>query len=165
MPLLTFPRLPLNPAPETIAFRAVDAVLRADPDLKRVVKTIMSWQGDALDDARPTLNLVPWLRITPVAGPAAWETEGQHRMPMAVEFELAVQGTCSDQIMNLWSAVRSALFPTDPTKRAAVRAAMNGASITRGEFTACAYGIHKDEDNAKMLLASGSLNLLLLINT
>lgn len=167
MPQLTYPRLDLDPAPETTAFRAVDAVLRADPVLVRVLNKQgwFSWRGDPLDDAGPALSTCPWLRITPQSGPSDWETEGQHRMPLVVGIELAVGGTNADQLANLWHAVRGALFPADPARRADVRSALQAAGITRGRITQPAFAIRKDSAGNKIILAGGTLELLLLIDT
>ena len=168
MAILTYPATDLDTAPETTAFRAIDAVVRADPTLKRLVgRNLYSWLGDALDDAEPTLDRCPWLRLTPRPGTCDWENEGQHRMDLVVGFELAVAGTNADQVANLWHAVRLALFPQVATRRAAVRGHVE-ANITKGQITEPAYGI-KTETKAgtvqKMLLAGGALQCVLLINT
>ena len=145
----------------------VDDVLRSDPVLSRVVNKQgwYSWTGHAQDDGDPNLSNCPWLRITPQAGESDWETEGQHKFPLLIGIELATAGTNSDQITNLWNAVRLALFPQDPAARLAVRQKMNDAGITKAKLTKPAFGVKKDQAQNKLTLAGGVLELLLLIST
>jgi hypothetical protein len=133
MPTLNYPRLDLPAAQEVGAFRAVDRIIRQDPACRAAFgRSIYSWTGDALDDAEPTWDTCPWIRLSPVPGRADWENVGQHRFPMSVAIELAAAGTRIDELMNLWGIVRAALFPQGPAQLAVVQGIIQAAGITIG---------------------------------
>lgn len=164
--LLNYPRLDLTDAQETLAFRAIDRILRQDPAVKPTFgRSIYSWLGDALDEAEPSLDMCPWLRLTPAPGTAEWENAGQHRMPMTVGIEIAVAGTRVDNLMNAYATIRAALFPQAPAQLAIVQGIIQAAQITKGTLTKAAYGTRRDDKGNKLLYAMGSLELLLLVNT
>lgn len=166
MPLVNYPKLDLPPAAEQAAFRAIDRIVRQDPQCKRVFgRSIYSWLGDALDDAMPAFDTCPWIRLTPSPEAADWGNVGQHRFPMQVGIELATAGTNVDNLMNLFGVVRNALFPQDPAQFAAVRALIVAAGITQGKFTRAAYAVNKDDKGNKVLMAAGSLELVIYVNT
>lgn len=162
---LAFPVLKLPDVEETIAFRAVDFVLKHDSHLKRVLKTYNSWTGEPIDTVAPTSGTCAFLQIAPKPLPGQWESEGQQRLPLAIAITCAVNGTSVDQIMNLWGHVRRALWPADPTAYAAVSARMATAKITKATLSLGAYGAHLPKDGGKILVAQGTLNLVLLIPT
>lgn len=165
MPSLAYPKLALPDAEETIAFRAVERILRSDPDLNRVVKQWSTWTGDATDVLDPTFANCPYIQLSP--GPTAtdWETESQHKSPLVVSIMVAVAGSNSDQLTNLWAAIRRALFPRDLDAQAAVRAIGQAAGITKPVLTAAAYGTGVEESGLRMLIARGTLDLVLLVTT
>jgi hypothetical protein len=167
MPLLNIKDLNLSDSPETVAFEAVEKILRTDPDVKRLFKSIYSWQGDALDDAQPTYDACPWLRITPAPETSDWTNVGQHKMPMSVAIEIAVQGTRVRNLMNAFSVIRAAIFPAPGSDRFnVVEAAIGNTAITKVRFTRPAYGTAKDQaTSAKMLVGMGGLELNLNVNT
>lgn len=166
MALLNCPKLDLPDAQETLAFEAVDKVIRLDPVLKTVFgRNIYSWRGDALDEADPSLERCPWIRLTPVPEASAWANVGQHKMPMNVGIELAVAGTRVREMMNLFGAIRAAIFPQGPAQRAAVDAIADAARITKATLAKPAYGTRKDSAGNKLLYAMGRLELVLLIDT
>ena len=120
--LLNYPKLDLPTAQETLAFRMVDQTLRTDPVCKRAFgQQIYSWRGDALDDAEPSFDMAPWMRLTPSAEASDWNNVDQHRQPMLVTIELAVAGTNSDNLMNLYGVIRAASSrrssPSKPSSR------------------------------------------------
>jgi len=160
-------RLRLPDVEETLAFRAIDKVLKHDVILHSVVKRYNSYTGSAEDTQMPTVSTCPYLQIVPKPLTSRWECEGQHRMPISVVIRLATQGTDIDDLMNFWGCVRRALWPTNPARRAAVEAIINGAGIVRPTLKLSAFGIplkDKDRDSA-MLGAVGDLELLLFIDT
>lgn len=166
MPLLNYPKLELPVAAEVAAFRAIDKIVRTDPVCKRTFnRSIYSWTGDALDDAEPGFDTCPWMRLSPSPDPSGWGNSGQQRFPMTVGIELASAGTNIDNLMNLFGIVRYALFPQDPAQFAAVRAVIQAANITQGEFTRAAYAVRTDEKSNKILKAAGNLELVIYVNT
>jgi hypothetical protein len=174
---LNYPKLPLPDAPETIAFRVIDNILRSDDTISNLCNgnpgLYISWRGDAEDTFDPSVATCPFLRISPGGLGSSWETEGQHRMPMSIAIEAAVVGSDFDQIGNFWGAIRSALFPPRPgsdgtTARSDwVKAQTKAANISRGILTAPAYSIKADENTAgpRITRADGTLELVLLIST
>lgn|SRR5574343_1043492 len=181
---LNYPRLALPDAPETVAFRAIDAILRTDPTITSLCQVpgaaggssgggglYLSWTGQIEDVWEPSATTCPFLRISPGGLGSSWETEGQHRMPMAIAIEAAVIGSDFGQIGNFWGAVRAALFPPrtaeDAVRSDWVRATTQAAGIARGILTAPAYTVRVDDDTSgpRIIRADGTLELVLLIST
>lgn len=165
MALLSFKKLPLPDSEETIAFRAIDKVLKHDIVLKSIVKTYNSYTGDPLDIITPTAAMTPYVQIAPKPMSGRWESEGQHRLPFAVLITCAVDGTNVDQLMNLFGCVRRALWPKDPAKMASVRAILAHAGITKGTLTMGGYGVIPVEKGSHVIGGQGHLELLLLVST
>jgi hypothetical protein len=158
-------KIQLPDVEETIAFNAVDHILKGDPVLKRVVKHYNAWTGDASDLMAPTPALCPFLQIAPRPSGSGWEAEGLHRMPISVGFTVAVNGSDARQLMNLWGFIRRALWPADPARMAAVRTLVATAGITKPTMMMAGFGVQVQKDGARLLIGQGSLNLLLLIST
>jgi hypothetical protein len=147
------PILNLPDVEETIAFRALERVLRNDATLQSLGTLIACWTGsqEDLDDPPPGR---PYILLTPMGVPSGWETEGQHRMPLSVLITAVVEGTNADAIMNFYGAIRRAFFPVDPSAQADVRAAMNAAGVVNGTLTRPAYGFKVDDANGSHLLVA-----------
>ncbi len=157
--------LALTDSPETLAFEAVVAVLRSDDDLRRIALSTRAWDGGPEDLAPPTIAKLPWMRVTPTAGQSNWESEGQHRVEMHVQFELAIEGTKAANLLNLWGAVRNALFPADPDRRELVDTVFLSAGIVQGTIEIEPLKIKTLDGNLHALTSNGSLRLTLLIST
>jgi hypothetical protein len=165
MGLLNVPRLALPDAEETIAFRAIEKILALDPTLKRVLRHFHAWRGETDDLLQPTPSTCPHLGIAPRPQASRWEAEGMHSMPFSISLQLAVNGSNVDQLMNLWGAVRRALWPRDAAQMAEVRALVLNAAITKPTMTLGGFGVQVQDKGARVLIAQGSLNVLLLIST
>ncbi len=165
MSALNYPKLALPDCAEVLAFRAVETVLSTDPTLSRVTRYFNAWTGDAADVLPPTFALCPYLQIAPAPLASDWEAEGLHKVPMAISLLCVVAGSNRDQLMNYWAAIRRALWPQDPDRFAAVRQVVQDARITRPVLQAQAYGVKVDEAGARMLVAEGSLRLILHVDT
>jgi hypothetical protein len=165
MPITTDIKLP--DSEETIAYRSIDSILRNDTLLKRVIKTYVTWDGSKLDGQEPTASMCPYLMIVPSSRPSGWQTEGQHAEPMQVGIYAAIVGSDANQIMNLWGAIRLALFPRDLAAQDAIRVKVTDAGITQGEITMPAYTVKVDTngESGTIMAATGTLELYLLINT
>jgi hypothetical protein len=170
---LNFPVLDLQPAEETLAFRAVETILRNDPNLKAVTKLFIAWKGDVEDIWRPSVTTCPYLRITPFAEASRRETEIQHRMPIQVEIMAAILGSNADNIMNYWACIRRALFPQNNVAQlnsvlATIAAAQaRGAMISRAIITSQGYGVvaNQKNDGDRITWAQGTLELVMLVST
>ncbi len=128
---LASPKLKLPNTAEQVAFRAVDQILRSDPVLQTTVKAWRSWQGAPEDILAPTFETCPYLRISPRPEASRWETEQQHRMPLNIMLEAAVAGSDTDQIMNFWGAIRTALYPNNTVSSARLNQVMGIVQAAR----------------------------------
>lgn len=173
---LNFPVLPLPDGEETIAFRAVESILRNDVTLSGVTQLFLAWRGEVEDTWNPSLTTCPFLRISPAGMPSRRESETQHRMPMRITFEAAVVGSNVTAMTNYWAAIRRALFPqNNPTATAANRAIMQAAGVSNGILMSPAYGVIKVGSDGSLIagntggqaitLAVGTLELVMLIMT
>jgi hypothetical protein len=163
---VNYPKLNLPDGAETLAFRAVERVLATDPLLSSAVRTLVAWRGEAADLLEPAFATCPFVKLSPAPAASAWETEGLHRAPLVVAIDLAVAGTDVDQLLNLWAAVRLALWPPDPARAAVVRPIYDDARIVRPVLTLAGYGTRLDEKSgAPMLAAAASLQLILHVDT
>jgi hypothetical protein len=139
--------------------------LRGDPTLQRVVRTYNSFTGESGDSLGPSPATCPYLQIAPKPTASKWEAEGMHNMPFTVVIAAAVNGTDVDQLMNFWGHVRRALWPADPTRNLAIQTLVAKARITRPTMTMQGFGAQPQRDGGHLLVAMGSLNVLLLIDT
>jgi hypothetical protein len=162
---LAYPQLKLPNSAEQIAFRTVDQMLRSDPVLSTTVKAWRSWRGEANDILDPTFATCPYVRISPVPEVSLRQTETQHKMPLDVRIQAAVGGSDFDQLTNFWGAIRTALYPTNPARRTAILNMANAAYITRSQMTLNGYGVRVEESGLRMMIAQGTLQLILLVMT
>jgi hypothetical protein len=172
-PSLTQLNVPGLVAPETRVFRAIQSVLAADPTLQSVALKIHAWEDERsaldepLDTPPPAPADLPLLRMAPASNPARWETEGQHRGTFSVDLTLYVAGTHADDSMNLWHAIRTALYPQDEVRRAAVEAtfAPIGAMLPRPEFTRQPATVVGVGESAYAIKSSGTITAQVYVNT
>lgn len=107
----------LPPAYPTLLFRDVERQLRADPTCAAVVKTWRTWEGKPADKTPFSVEQAPWVRITPRMGPEEWWAASTMSGWQFSECEVAVEGTCLDDLLNLWGALQRACYPADATAR------------------------------------------------
>jgi hypothetical protein len=162
---LNFPKIGLPDVEETIAFRTVDRILRQDPTLQRVTRAYCSFRGDATDTTSPTPASCPYLQIAPRPTASRWEAESMHNMPFNIAIAAAVNGSDVDQLMNYWGFIRRALWPKDPARLLAIQTQTAEARITRPTLIMQGYGSQLQSDGGRILVAQGTLNILLLIDT
>jgi hypothetical protein len=170
---LNFPVLDLQTVEEELAFGAVESILANDPTLKAVTKLFLSWKGDVEDIWKPSVATCPYLRITPMGGSAAWETEQQHKMPLKIEITAAVIGSNRKNLLNYWGAVRRALFPQNSVNQlnsvlAIIAAASaKGAMISRGIISDQNFGVvvHTKNDGDRICWTQATLTVVMLVAT
>lgn len=104
-------RLSLTDSPRVIIFRLVEEHLRADTTLGRTVRTWKCWRGQPGDKDEISYAQAPAIRLTPRPGPVDWWTPFKYHGSLFIDVELIVQGTCIDDMDNLWYAIESSLFP------------------------------------------------------
>ncbi|WP_165231357.1 hypothetical protein [Aquisphaera insulae] len=164
MPLVS-PKLALPASPERLAFRAVDSILREDPTLRRVVKAFSSWTGEAADSLPPTLARLPYLATGPLPSSSSWEAEGMHRVDFTIGLRLVVAGTDVDPLLDLWGAVRDALWPAEMARLNAIRAKVAAVGVVKPELKLVSLGHRNADAGMHMLAADGTLRLLLHVPT
>jgi hypothetical protein len=136
-------------APETAIWRAIVGVLRGDPVLMAVRSregnlpvTVRAWEGDPDKDVadpsaggnEPSASELPLIRMTPQSYPQRWLTEQQHSGEWTLRFDVYTPGTNIDDYTDLCGVIRGAYFPTDPTQKAIVKAALSGSNLIRPTF-------------------------------
>lgn len=126
MGLKTTYDLDLPDCEETLAFRALEQVLKNDGLFSRTVNKFSAWRGEDLDAMELSYSMCPYVAIGPAAQESDWLTEGQHSMPLYVRFLVAVRGTKYDNLANFWGMIRRAIYPFDNAEAEAVRAVMRG---------------------------------------
>lgn len=167
---ISSPKLPLPPAEETIALRAVVQVLADDPTLRACGVTMHAWTGDVADVDEPTVANCPYLRVTPTGGASGWTNQGQHELACELTIEAAVVGSDVDQLLNLWAAVRRALWPGKTVElRDARRSFFHDAGIIKPTLTRPGFGVvvkdAADDQVVRFATATGTLTCTLHVNT
>jgi hypothetical protein len=162
---LASPKLALPNAAEQLAFRCVDQILRSDPVLSGLKVSFRSWTGAPEDILDPTFATCPYLRISPKSGQSKWATEQQHQVDLVIGIQVAVAGSDADQLFNFWGAVRTALFPRTAARLVTVQGMALTAQISKSIMTANGYGFSVTEQGLRMLIAAGTVQLVLLVQT
>lgn len=161
-------KLALPKGAETIAYRALEDVLRTDPTLNRVVKTWASWRGDPSDLLQPCPALCPFIQVSPRPAGASWAAEGLHKEPLYIAVFVAVAGLDVDELLNLWAAIRGAVFPQDQARHEVVaEKLMVDAKVVKATIITPALEPASDKKDAppNMLFARGLVELLLHVPT
>lgn len=158
--------LPLDDEPEYVAFRVLDAVIRSDPTIKAIGTTVVSWTGDPVHDLTPpTINKLPWIRLTIAPGSAGWVNEGQQRSSLVVNMQIVVAGTNAKNLINFWGAIRRAIWPTNPIRHQLVEQFFSDARVVQRTLTRAPFALQSFGEDTQGLAAEGSLSLDLFINT
>jgi hypothetical protein len=124
---------------------AIDAIVQTlgdDPGLTSVGATI--WSENGIDEgaraklpevaASPKLSDIPLIRLIDGAQPLSWSSEGFHRGPLTLEFELFC-GRGYRARRRIIKAFIGALFPQDPTRRQVVKTRLGGSGVIAEKFT------------------------------
>jgi hypothetical protein len=106
----------------TTLFRALERVLRSDPVLKATVKTWRTYEGRPEDVQPPASTGLPWVRLTPRLGADDWWASSTMVGRLYLDAEIVIEGTCADDLLNLWGAVERAVYPNDAAARLAIQA-------------------------------------------
>lgn len=158
-------RLALPDSPETSIFRAIVKVLQNDATLKRIGVTWGTWEDTPEDLREISAMMCPYIELSPSPTETGWSEANQHRSDFSIDILLTVAGTCADDLLNLWGAVRSALFPPDgSTERAAVDAYL-GPKADNASFTHQPFQVVPLPGSVRMLQGEGTLKIRLNVNT
>lgn len=154
--------LPLEDAPRTLVFRAIDDLIRADPVMQRIFRgNIRSWRGDANDKAELAIGMAPAMRLTPVPAPVSYWYPGATKGDLVIDVELIVKGLKIDDVENLWFAIERVLMPREQAALLAVHAALKAAGAMTGLifFTAPAHDPNPQAGDAGQFRPYGQLKL------
>jgi hypothetical protein len=160
------PPLVLLTGPHAVAYRAFIRLLKADPALKRVVKTWIEYAGDPrLDQIGDTTALAPLVRFIPdeptwnryTIGPIALAES-----PLDITIETAVNGTNYDESANLWAAIHRRMFSQDPVERTLYNTTMAAAGVMNTLVLKPATTIN--DTGSVFAVASGKVRLEMLIS-
>ncbi len=153
--------LPITDCLEKKLYRALIAHLQADPTLLRVIKRWLVWKGDKDEDRQVEIKDLPYISITPSAGNANAETEGSSTSPLHLEIQVMTAGTNVDDLLNLWDAVRAALFPGDNTIQPLLTTNQaEGLTLVRAGYTPATLA-----DGVRILVGSGELSANIWVQT
>lgn len=111
--------LPLKQSARTATFRKIVSILRTDPVMKRVFgDRIYAWDG-APDEAADQVagEAQPSMRLTPSLGAMTWWSPDTQKGDLIIAVELMIAGLDVDDLLNLWEAIETALYPADNTAR------------------------------------------------
>lgn len=153
-------------SPEAVVWDKFKTVLTSDAVLKAGVKDwrVLDGRGhDAEDWPPPEPAGLPALRVTPQLGVSQWASESQHEVRLPIAFDMAVPGTEAADLMNFWGAIRSAVFPQDPTRRDYVNAQLDYATL-RAEVKGTAMEPVPTE-GGEILLCSAVIVITMYVNT
>jgi hypothetical protein len=163
------PRLKIPQSRHTTAFREIEQVLRSNPTLSKVVKTWKTWRGTANSNDRAgiSVGLLPWVKLTPNVGPQSWATNRQQESQLNVQVEIATDGTCVDDPLDLWDAMRRALFPVDNDEGATMRQRLKDAGAHSGVVTLSQvpYDPTPEAEASDILVARGTITLNVRVDT
>jgi hypothetical protein len=108
------PKLGLKSQYRAVAFRAIESILRTDPVLTTLPITWRSREG--FPDDYPILapDLFPMIALSPMPVASTLRDEMTTRITFKVAVEVFVQGTCVDDILNLWEAIEDAIQSDRP---------------------------------------------------
>jgi hypothetical protein len=95
-------------------YRAIVAILKADPVLKRVFGSNWSvMSGDPDDVADLSEAEAPAIVLMPSLGPMSWWSPDAFIGPLAISFEVLIDGLNASDVLNLQDAIERALYPAD----------------------------------------------------
>lgn len=124
--------LGLPDSPHKLVFRELVRILRADPTLSAVLRAVLAWEGRPTDSQGLTLAQAPGIRLTPLLGPDAWQYPEAFTGDLFVRVEVLVAGYDVGDLMDLWWAVKRAIYPADFAAKMANINALKDAGAKTG---------------------------------
>lgn len=154
----------LDDGPEQKAFRALCTVLRSDPALRAIPVKFRDWQDTEKDLVPVALAEMPCVILTPRVEAEGWWSEGEQRQGLVVEAHLFLAGTNMDDALNLYAALRRAIWPADDARRAIVDQVL-GAVAAQRKIRPGALAPAAAKDDTRILAGTFEFLLLQLVNT
>lgn len=157
------PQLGLDPSPHRLVYRKLVEVLREDPVLSRVVNHWFAWEGEtAHDQLDLAVGLCPAISLAPSMGSDRWYGPEAYLGPLHVHVGIAVAGTDADDLLDLYHAVKRAVYPADEAAGIAIHQALVEAgaeAMYLVEFTQGRFGVQADDDGGPMLVGTGQIKI------
>jgi hypothetical protein len=156
--------LNLPASPHRKLYRALVAMLQANPILKAKVRSWVTYDGTPRDRLATTLTMCPAIRLVPFEGPDRARGPTGAVGDLVVMCDLAVAGTDADDLMDLYHVVRRTFHPEDQAAKVAVRTTLldAGAEIGEVEFSQARLGVGVDDKGqAAFLVGSGQFRVAL----
>lgn len=138
--------------PRTLAFRAVEDILREDPKLAGYVRTWSTWRGDGNDTMDLVSSMCPYLQLTPVPLPNRPLGEGARTAVLGVNIRVATEGLLANRIMNFWDAVEDALVRAKPFRDTNVLCYLQRFRAYYSDLTGPVVGKYGGPDASNMFL-------------
>jgi hypothetical protein len=163
------PQLKLPTAPEAAVYQAIIDQLTRDPVLTRIF-TPDNWRvfsGDATRSARPPARGGgPVVTIWPTGGPSALWSPGSQVIPLFLNIELSVPSSCVLDLVNLWHAIRTAIYSGQFESDTAFCAALQAMGAHSGvmTFSQAAFDQTPEIDGA-LFLSVGQVRIEIRLNT
>lgn len=145
-------------------------VLSNDNALSSVNLKITTY-ADGYDESNsvkqePDDSELPYLRLAIMGGPMKWEHEHGHKIEFVLQFTLFTKGFNEDDMTNLMEAVFQAMYPQDPTNRAAVMLLFRSLpGLQRGNLKDAMKGFATIGPSLRGLKSTFQLSVSQVINT
>jgi hypothetical protein len=130
----------LTPAPHRKVFRALCDVLKQDPTLSRVIRTWSVFDGSPIDTQDFTVSHTPGLRMIPSEGPDGWYGPNGLLGPLVVDVEICLRGSDFDDALDVYHAVRRAIYPPADADRVRIHQALVAAGAEAMFVLECSQG-------------------------
>lgn len=156
-------QLDLDDAPDTLVFRKLVAILKADKTMRRVFgperpAAIRSWEGEPHDKAPLSIDQAPCVRLTPTGGPQHFWNPSSMRGELVIDLEVCVKGICVDDVRNLWYAMFRAFYPQDTTAAQTIRSTLQTLGARTG-LVIFTKPIANPQPDGTYQLASGQIQI------
>jgi hypothetical protein len=142
----------LPDGPRTLAFQAVEDILREDPVLMGYVKTWSTWRGDGNDTMDVVSTMCPYLQLTPVPLPNRPLGESRREAVLGIDIRIATAGLLANRIINFWDAVEDALVRGKPFRQTNVLCYLQGFHAFYSDLTGPVVGRYGGPDASNMFL-------------
>lgn len=158
---MAIPGLPASP--HRLVFREFVRILRADVTVGRACKVIKAWEGKGTDADPLTIAQAPCIRLTPIGhAPDQWQYPEAFSQTLPINIEVLVPGYDVGDMLDIWYAVKRAVYPKDHGKKLlnieALRKA--GAKTGMGLFSVQAAGDHPPESNLQAAIGQFKIDIL-----
>jgi hypothetical protein len=162
-------KLPLPDSPRLVAFRAVEAILRASPDLVAAIAADQwgTFDGDAFEIMEFGTGTEPAVMLSIAESDGQWWSPDTIESTLTIDVAFSIPSLLLDDVENLWWAVVRAFYPAnpqlaDPSPSDRIQSTLRAAGATTGlvMFSKMSTArVAPDDDADGRFLAYGQLTL------